>query len=205
MYAEIISRQAQMIEAAHRPGMRIYDLGCSTGNLSMTLCDRMPAGAFTAVAADSSQPMLDLFGKRLEAIDRTEDFKLLCQDICRLKIEKADAVAVNFTLQFIPPEDREALIRRIFKGLAPGGMLFFSEKIIHADEELSALEIDFYYRFKRENGYSEMEISQKREALENVLVPETLERHHQRLRRCGFNKIDLWLKWFNFCSWVCIK
>jgi tRNA (cmo5U34)-methyltransferase len=67
---------------------------------------------------------------------------------------------------------------------------------------MSDLQVDFYYRFKRENGYSELEISQKREALENVLVPETVDAHHDRLSRCGFSGIDIWLKWFNFCSWI---
>ena len=205
MYAEIIRRQVQMIKSTCRPGMRIYDLGCSTGNLALTLCDRMPAGLFTAVAVDSSQPMLDVFKKRLDAAGRADDFSLLCEDICRLKIEDAAFVVVNFTLQFIPPVERDVLLRRIYDGLIPGGMLLFSEKTIHPREKMSALEVDFYYRFKRENGYSEMEISQKREALENVLIPETVETHHLRLRQCGFDGIDLWLKWFNFCSWVCIK
>lgn len=204
MYAEIIRRQAQMIAAAGRQGMRIYDLGCSTGNLTMALCDRMPAGSFETVAVDSSRPMLELFQKRLKKANPTGDITLLCEDMNRLTIERADVVVVNFTLQFIPPAEREALIARIHRGLKSGGRLFFSEKTVHPDETLSALEIDFYHRFKRENGYSEMEISQKREALENVLVPETVAAHHQRLRRCGFNNIDLWLKWFNFCSWVCV-
>jgi tRNA (cmo5U34)-methyltransferase len=97
------------------------------------------------------------------------------------------------------------LLRRIHTALIPGGVLMFSEKTIHASQALSDLQVEFYHRFKRENGYSEMEISQKREALENVLVPETVGAHHDRLRRCGFENFDLWLKWFNFCSWICIK
>ena len=102
-------------------------------------------------------------------------------------------VVVNFTLQFIPPEDRDALIQRIYEALVPGGILLFSEKTMHPNQALSDLQVDFYYRFKRENGYSEMEISQKREALENVLVPETVETNDERLRRCGFSSIDIWL------------
>jgi len=120
-------------------------------------------------------------------------------------MQQASVVVINFTLQFIPPADRDALLQRIHAALIPGGALMFSEKIIHPDPRLSELQVDFYYRFKRENGYSELEISQKREALENVLVPETVAAHHERLRRCGFNDTDIWLKWFNFCSWICIK
>jgi tRNA (cmo5U34)-methyltransferase len=120
-------------------------------------------------------------------------------------MQPAGAVVVNFTLQFIAPTDRDALLQRIYHTLLPGGMLLFSEKILHPNQKMSDLQVDFYHRFKRENGYSELEISQKREALENVLVPESIETHHARLRRCGFSGVDIWLKWFNFSSWVCLK
>jgi tRNA (cmo5U34)-methyltransferase len=205
MYGEIIRRQSQLVEGCCRPGSRVYDLGCSTGNLAMALCDRMPPGAFQMVAVDNSQPMVDIFKKRLDAVGRSGDIIAVCRDIRRVNMAPASAVVVNFTLQFIPPQDRDLLLQKIFDALEPGGKLLFSEKTIHPNQELSDLQVDFYYRFKRENGYSEMEISQKREALETILVPETMERHHERLRRCGFSGIDVWLKWFNFCSWVCTK
>ena len=205
MYGEIIRRQAQLVERSLRPGTRVYDLGCSTGNLAMALCDRMPADAFEMVSVDNSQPMLDIFKKRLREAGRSEGITPLCRDIRRVNMKRAGAVVVNFTLQFIPPVDRGALIQKIHEALVPGGMLLFSEKTIHPNQALSDLQVDFYYRFKRENGYSDLEISQKREALETVLVPETVETHHDRLRRCGFTGIDIWLKWFNFCSWICTK
>ena len=203
MYAEIIRRQAAMIETVCDRGTRIYDLGCSTGNLAIALCDRMPAGAFKMIAVDTSQPMLDISQKRLAAIDRSGDVTHIKADIRRVAMQPAGVVVANFTLQFIPPTDRDALLKKCHDFLVPGGILLFSEKTVHPDPELSGLQVDFYYRFKKENGYSELEISQKREALENVLVPETVAAHQQRLSRCGFTASDLWLKWFNFCSWVC--
>ena len=203
MYAEIIRRQAAMIATIGQPGIRIYDLGCSTGNLARTLCDRMPAGAFELIAVDASQPMLDISVQRLQAIGRHNDVTHVKADIRRIAMQSAGVVVANFTLQFIPPADRETLLKHCHDCLAPGGILLFSEKIVHTDPELSALQEDFYYRFKKANGYSELEISQKREALENVLVPETVGVHQDRLRRCGFSANDLWLKWFNFCSWIC--
>jgi tRNA (cmo5U34)-methyltransferase len=203
MYGEIIRRQAQMIAQAYRPGTRIYDLGCSTGNLTFALCSRMPAGALEMVAVDDSQPMLNLFAERLDAAGRAGDVTLLKEDIRRVRLQRASVVTINFTLQFIPPADRDRLIRRVADALIPGGLLLFSEKTVHADRSLSDLQVAYYHRFKREHGYSDLEISQKREALENVLIPETIEAHHDRLRRCGFGVSDLWLKWFNFCSWIC--
>ena len=186
------------MEQSCRPGPRVYDLGCATGNLAMALCFRMPADAFEMVAVDSSRPTLNIFKKRLSSAGRFAGITPMCRDLRRVNMERAGVVVVNFTLQFIPPEDRDALIQRIYEALVPVGMLLFSEKTMHPNQALSDLQVDFYYRFKRENGYSELEISQKREALENVLVPETVETHHDRLRRCGFSGIDVWLKWSNF-------
>lgn len=211
MYGEIIHRQAQMIvrmltmSNADHPGMRIYDLGCSTGNLALALCERLPAGTFHMIAVDSSFPMLEIFKKRLRDAGRYSDVSCVCQDICHTLIHGAAFVMVNFTLQFLSPKTRDQMLQRIYDGLIPGGALLLSEKTVHPNPMLSKLEVDFHHSFKRDRGYSEMEISQKREALENVLVPETMEHHHERLRQCGFSAIDLWLKWFNFCSWICIK
>ncbi len=205
MYGEIVRQQARVARQHYRPGTRIYDLGCSNGNLALALCGEMPEVDFKMVAVDSSPSMLDEFESQLERFDRLGSVNMVCGDIRDVEMENASVVVVNFTLQFIPPADRDALLQRIHKALVPGGVLLFSEKTVHPDQRLSDLQIDFYYRFKRENGYSELEISQKREALENVLVPETVDAHHDRLRRCGFTEFDVWLKWFNFCSWICIK
>ncbi len=153
MYGEIIRRQAQLVERCCRPGTRAYDLGCSTGNLAMALCKRMPAGTFEMVAVDSSRPMLDIFQKRLDAAGRSTDIIRLCDDIRQVNMERAGVVVVNFTLQFLPPVDRDALLKRIYDSLVPGGMLLFSEKTIHPNPDLSDLQVDFYYRFKRETGY----------------------------------------------------
>ena len=205
MYAEIIHRQACMIRQAYRPGTRIYDLGCSTGNLIMALCDGFPTDGFSLVAVDSSRPMLDRLAGRLSKHPRQDDISLVCEDLRQVEMRGASVVVVNFTLQFIPPADRDRLIHRIHDALEPGGWLLLSEKTVHPDPAMADLQVDFYHRFKRENGYSALEISQKREALENVLVPETPDAHLDRLRRCGFSAVDVWLKWFNFCAWVCVK
>ncbi len=202
LYAELIRRQAAMIETVCGRGAKIYDLGSSTGNLAAALCDRMPAGAFELIAVDACPPMLDASERRLQAIGRSDDVRHLQADIRRIAMEPASCVVINFTLQFIPPADRDALLMKCHDSLVSGGILLFSEKTVHPDPELSDLQMDCYHCFKRENGYSALEISQKREALEHVLVPETVAVHQDRLRRCGFSASDLWLKWFNFCSWI---
>jgi tRNA (cmo5U34)-methyltransferase len=131
--------------------------------------------------------------------------ELIEADICDIPIENASVVVLNFTLQFVAPEKRAALIARIFDGLRPGGILILSEKFRFDDEQVNELLIDLHLDFKRANGYSELEISQKRTALENVMRTDTLAVHQARLRDAGFTHLDLWFQCFNFGSMIAIK
>ena len=205
LYRESILRQAQITASKYQPGTRIYDLGCSNGNLGIALCREMKDQDFRMIAVDSSAPMLETFARRLSAIDNNDQVQLQENDIRQVPLENASVVIINLTLQFLPVTDRAKLIHNIHQALVPGGVLLLTEKVVHRNTGLNGLQQDFYYRFKAENGYSQMEISQKREALENVLVPETVETHRERLRQGGFNAIDVWLKWFNFASILAVK
>jgi tRNA (cmo5U34)-methyltransferase len=150
--------------------------------------------------------MLDRYARRLKATGRTATAVHLVHDhMQRIDIQQASVVVINFTLQFVPPADRQPLLQAVFDGLLPGGILLLSEKVIHSAASLNDLQQSFYYRFKAENGYSELEISRKRNALENVLIPESIEQHIERLQQTGFSTIDTWLKWFNFASLICRK
>ncbi|MDD2389327.1 MAG: carboxy-S-adenosyl-L-methionine synthase CmoA [Desulfobacterales bacterium] len=204
-YREIIHRQAQLAETFYQPNTRIYDLGCSNGNFGIRLCEEMGKKPFEMIAADNSMPMIDAYRKRLQNFSNHHRITLTCCDIQNVNIENASVVVINFTLQFLPIAERDDLVRRIYKGLIPGGILLLSEKIMHMDNALDQLQQEFYYRFKKENGYSELEISQKRDALENVLIPETIEIHRQRMTRAGFTRMDIWHKWFNFTSMIAVK
>jgi len=204
-YAEIIRRQVQLAMHYYQPGTRIYDLGCSTGNLGIGLCRQMPETGFDMIAVDNSRPMLDSFQERLGMVPRPERVRLVCGDARRTPIEKASVVVLNYTLQFLPLNDRPVLLKTIAAGLVRGGVLLFSEKTIHGDARLARLQQDFYHGFKRENGYSELEISQKREALEKVLIPETLECHLERLRLAGFGPVEIWHKWFYFAAFIALR
>ena len=205
LYAEIIRQQARLIKACYQPNSTIYDLGCSTGNLGAAVCMAMEETPFRMVAVDNSAAMLALYEKRRAELPGGAQIALCNDNIARMAIEDASIVVVNFTLQFLSLADRDRVVDRIYRGLRPGGIFLFSEKIIHADDDLNDLQQTFYYRFKRENGYSDLAIAQKREALEKVLVPETVADHLKRVSGAGFKRMDIWLKWFNFCSWMCVK
>jgi len=205
-YRELVLRQAQLTAHYYQPQTRIYDLGCSTGNLSLAVCAVMGNDLpFQLIGVDNSEPMLTVCRERMQSAPAVAQISLQCADICKVELSNASVVILNLTLQFIPPAERQALLNRIFKALVPGGILLLTEKTVHAHAGLSDLQQDFYYRFKAENGYSQMEISQKREALENVLVPDTVETHLERLDEAGFKAVDTWLKWFNFASFIALK
>lgn len=126
-------------------------------------------------------------------------------DIREVEIEEASVVVLNFTLQFLAPDDRQALLEKIYASLRPGGILILSEKYVFDDETAHELLIDLHHDFKRANGYSELEISQKRSAIENVMLPDSIQTHRDRLSQIGFSSVEVWFQCFNFGSMFAIK
>lgn len=205
LYQESIQRQAQMSLAFFQEKTRIYDLGCSHGNLGVLIAAQFDDTSFSMVGVDSSIPMIEKYHSRLEQMENSHQIELVCGLLEDIQIENASVVLINLTLQFLALNKRDALIKKIYQGLLPGGILLVTEKIIHPSLPINELEQDFYQRFKGENGYSALEISQKRDALEKVLIPEAIGVHQQRFLDAGFSSFDVWLKWFNFASMIAIK
>ena len=205
LYGESIRRQAEMASDYYQDQSRIYDLGCSNGNLGLLILDQMKDRKFTLIGVDSSLSMIEKYTGRLKDKQGSSSVCLICGLLEDIRIKNASVVLINLTLQFIAPQKRDAVLAAVFNGLTPGGILLLTEKTAHRVKVLNDLEIHFYKKFKLENGYSELEISQKREALEKVLVPDTIETHRKRLERAGFKTMDVWLKWFNFASFIAVK
>jgi tRNA (cmo5U34)-methyltransferase len=204
-YNETLRRQSQLAEQFYQPGTTLYDLGCSHGNFGLRFLDIMGKKPFQMIAVDSSEPMLKTYAERLENRPLGERIQLIPARIQDVPLSKASVVVVNLTLQFLPVAERDGLIGRVYKALQPSGILLVTEKTVHENERLTRLFQDYYYRFKKENGYSNLEISQKRDALENVLIPESVSDHFTRFSKAGFTSVDIWQKWFNFTSFICIK
>ena len=199
-YETIVAMTGTLAERYAQPGTRCYDLGCSLGASTLALRGGLGDRDCTIVAADNAPAMIDRCRAMLAADQGSAPVELHCADIRSLAIDNASLVVLNFTLQFVPPAERVALIRRIRAGLVPGGVLVLSEKIAFADAALDQLMTELHHTFKRANGYSELEIAQKRTALETVLIPETLDTHRMRLRDSGFSAADVWFQCFNFAS-----
>lgn len=205
-YATMVSAIGVLAAKYAQAESRCYDLGCSLGAVSLAMRQRIHQPDCEIIAVDNSQAMVDR-GQQILASDTSSQVpvKMLCANILDVAIEKASIVVLNFTLQFIPLAERPALIKRIYQGLKPGGLLILSEKVAFAERERQDFHVESHHEFKRANGYSDLEISQKRTALENVLIPETLVCHQQRLQKAGFDFSDVWFQCFNFVSLVAVK
>lgn len=184
---------------------RIYDLGCSLGGATMALAGEFESTDLQIKAIDIS-PAMTSEAKNLLCDNYPEhDIEVITADIRDIELEACDMVILNLTLQFLPVADRVAVLKKIYNALEEGGILVLTEKTHTLDEQYDAWLIERYYDFKRANGYSEMEISGKRNALENVLITDTLDQHHERLHHVGFKRHLTWFQFLNFVSLVAFK
>lgn len=182
-----------------------YDLGCSLGAATFSMLKHIDVPDCRIVAIDNSEAMAARFREHLAQEAPNAPVEIRCDDIRDSPIENASVVVLNFTLQFIPVEDRLAFLRKIQQALLPGGLLILSEKLRFDDPRQQDLQTDMHHAFKRAQGYSELEISQKRSALENVLIPETFNAHQSRLLEAGFSSAEVWFQYFNFASIIALK
>lgn len=199
-YATIIAVTAVLAEKYTLTDTLIYDLGCSLGATSIAVAEVSAPGC-QVIAVDSSSAMVAALQDKLRMLPCLKTpIEVIHDRIETLEMRHCSMVTMNFTLQFIPLDERLALMKKIAGSLLPGGILVLSEKIQLPGQESNELFIDLHHNFKRRNGYSSLEISQKRDAIENVLLPETLATHRARLIEAGFAQVEVWFQCFNFVS-----
>jgi tRNA (cmo5U34)-methyltransferase len=188
-------------------GTSIYDLGCSTCTTFLEIEKYLPKElGVNFVGIDSSQEMLEIARHKLADSGFRRPVSLHCSDLNQeLDIRNASVVLMVLTLQFVRPLYRERVIRSVSEGLAENGCLILVEKVLGESSTFNRLFIKHYYELKKRNGYSELEIAQKREALENVLIPYRLEENRELLRSQGFRNVDIFFKWYNFCGILAMK
>ena len=203
-YQEILNTIEQLAQRYVTPTTRIYDLGCSLGAASLAAAHGCQHNN-DIYAVDNSKAMLSRCARYVGQFSHAERIQLFHNDITDIAISDASMAIMNFTLQFVEPTKRKPLLQKIYDGLTPGGILVLSEKFRHSESLGNDVLIDLHEEFKRANGYSELEISQKRAALENVMKLDTLDIHHERLAEIGFSSTVVYYQRFNFCSMVAIK
>ena len=180
-----------------------YDLGSSTGAISLAIALNNKHQKNTFFAVDNSEEMVSKCKQNLES--RIDNLQATCADINQIHIENASIVVLNLTLQFIDVKDRSNLIKKIYEGLNPGGVLIISEKIHFEDKETQDQITNLHIDFKKENGYSELEIANKRQAIENVLITDTKAIHIERLKDSGFKDTSCFFQCLNFVSFLSVK
>ena len=183
-------------------GGRLYDLGCSTASLLLNI-HREVNQKVELIGLDNSEAMLEQAKRKCEAYGA--NIEVLNADILEYEYKEADVFVSNYTLQFIRPLVREELVQKIASSLKDEGVFIFSEKVISHHSKLNKDLIECYYGFKKEQGYSEYEIMQKREALENVLVPYSEEENVKMALNCGFSHCEVVFRWANFCTFIAVK
>jgi tRNA (cmo5U34)-methyltransferase len=205
-YENIISSIAAITQRCALDNTNLYDLGCSLGAATLSMRRGLvEKTGCKIISVDNSSAMVESCKQHIQAYKSDIPVTVLQDDICNIKIENASVVVLNFTLQFLTPEKRLSLLKNIYQGLLSGGVLILSEKFLFDDPKSHQLLIDLHLDFKRSQGYSELEISQKRSSLDNVLISDTIEQHYQRLEQAGFKHNNLWYQYFNFGSILSIK
>jgi len=204
-YASMLAMVEQMTQTHAAPGSQLYDLGCALGAATERIRLHAPTSC-TLHAVDSSPAMIARLNDRLkQSTAETCETILHESDIRSVNVENASVVVLNLTLQFLLPNERLPLLKSIFDGMQCGGVLLLSEKICFDDPGEQQLMTDLHLDFKRAHGYSELEIAQKRTALEDTLIPETAGVHLERLHSCGFRTASVWFRCFNFASLIAVK
>ena len=201
-YDEVRKLIISIILAEQGEGKRLLDLGSSTAKFLLDLDSKLSTKMYLK-GIDNSQAMLDRARQKCQAFGADIDLELA--DMLEYPFGGDDIIVANYTLQFIRPMQRPELMQKIYDGLNDDGMFIFSEKVVFEDKRLDKQLIDIYYTYKKEQGYSAYEIAQKREALENVLIPFTIEENIQMCKKAGFTQISTLFQWGNFVTFIAKK
>lgn len=204
-YGTVISLTGVLAAQYVQPETFCYDLGCSLGAAVFSMARHIQQPGCRIIAVDKSTAMVERCKEILQEARPQVPVDLLCADAKDLTIQRASVVVLNFTLQFIERRHRIELLEKLYEGLLPGGALIVSEKITFSDPRQAQRITELHHAFKRAEGYSDLEISQKRTALERVLFPETIAEHVERLTGVGFSSCEVWFQCLNFMSLLALK
>ena len=204
-YETIVSLIGCISEKYAIPASNVYDLGSSLGASTISMASRIEAGRVSHICIDNSPDMIARCQANLEKRLGGSTFQCIEADICEVEITNASIVVMNFSLQFVPPDMRDGVVRRICDGMLTGGILIVSEKVNDSDQDPGGVIAGLHEQFKKANGYSDLEISQKRSALENVMILDSAQEHLERLQRCGFSVTRQWFQALGFHSFIALK
>ncbi len=204
-YSNIVDGIGRLAAKFSIENTSMYDLGCSLGAISLSMAKQNTVDKVNIIGIDNSAAMVDRCQSNVQSYSYATPITIKEADIISADISDASVIVMNFTLQFISPMRRSALMKKLFDSLVPGGILILSEKIKLGHQTMDSAIIELHHDFKRENGYSDLEISQKRTALESVMILDEYNLHEERLLNAGFDAVSIWYQQFNFVSFFAIK
>jgi len=204
-YSNIISMIGMLAERFVQPDSNVYDLGCSLGAATLSMRRNIKVPGCEIIAVDNSPAMVERCRRHIDAFRADTPVNVIESEILDIELKNASMVVLNFTLQFLEPADRQRLLNQVYQGMRPGAALVLSEKFSFEDKDVGELLFNMHHDFKRANGYSELEISQKRSMLENVMLTDSVETHKARLHQAGFQHTEVWFQCFNFGSLIALK
>ena len=199
-YKENLKLQIDILKNFLQKDDLVIDLGSSTGTFLIELTKKVD---IKAIGLDNSPAMIKRAKNKAKAFGSSAEF--IETDFLEYDLSNAKAIVANYTIQFVRPLKREKLIKKIYNSLQENGIFLMSEKLITENKKLNKIMIDIYYEYKKEMGYSEFEIAQKREALENVLIPYTMDENIEMLKNAGFKIVEIIFRWNNFASFIAFK
>ena len=204
-YHEVIKATAALLQRILQDNDQIVDLGCATGTTLLEFCRLIKNDRIRYLGIDNSTAMLEKGRLKAELYSKKKKISFLEKDITQIDLPNTGAFILNYTLQFIRPVLRRDFLQTLYNNLRPGGVLILGEKTISHDPQLNRIFIELYHQYKREKGYSELEIAKKREALENVLIPFSIEENRTILQKVGFRSVETYFQWFNFVAIAAVK
>jgi tRNA (cmo5U34)-methyltransferase len=204
-YAEIQRMSCELAADFALPGTNLYDIGCATATTMIAL-DQQVDPSVRFVGIDNSEEMLKKAREKVAVSGTGRSIEFEAVDLHKgMEIENASVITMLLTLQFVRPLYRDRLMKKLYDGLNEQGALILVEKLTCEHTNFNRLYIEHYYEYKRRNGYSDVEISKKREALENVLIPYRFEENNQMLKDAGFQYVEEYFRWYNFCGIIAVK
>ncbi|HRP69441.1 MAG TPA: carboxy-S-adenosyl-L-methionine synthase CmoA [Turneriella sp.] len=204
-YRDVLAMTAELAREFYQPQTKIYDLGCSTGALLDAIVKKFENTRFIYHGVDNSPEMLKKAREKYSALNECHHLEWQCADIVQVDFEPASVFVSNYTFQFLKPLMRKTLLQKIFNALTQGGALLLSEKCLEDSADVSRIFADRYHAMKEANGYSKLEIAEKRDALENVLIPFRVSENIDMLREAGFTPVSIFFKAYNFVSFLALK
>ena len=205
LYHDVQTATARLTGRLAQPNTVVYDLGCASGTTLVLLAQELQNEPIEIIGVDNSAPMLAHCRQKLAAAGFAERVRIVEADVCSFTPTGASVIVLNYTMQFLPPAARPELLSKLFNSLLPGGALLLSEKVTHRSETLNRVLYEMHHEFKKENGYSTLEIAQKRDAIENVLRPLSTEENVRLLNEAGFREVEIFAKWYNFASFIAFR